>query len=177
MTSSIQKKLRLVHLRKIDGIKRLDEKDREQIKEIVSRYSDIKGGIIEILHAVEREYKNYFPEEVLREIADLTGLPLSNIYSVATFYSLFSVKPRNSVIIRMCESPPCHVEGANEVLEAVQKKLDDIKPGENTKDGKFTLELTECLGLCSVAPAMMVNDDVYGRLTPEKAVKIIEQYM
>ena len=96
--------------------------DKERIKSIVSRYKDLKGGLIEALHAVQREFRNYFAEPVLREVAVQLGLPLAKVYGVATFYTLFSTKPRGVHIIRMCESAPCYIKGAKEVLEAVKKE-------------------------------------------------------
>ena len=92
----------------------------------------------------------------------------------ASFYTMYSFDPRGKYVIRVCESPPCHILGAQTIFKAIETKL-GIKEGETTKDGFFTLEGTSCLGVCSVAPAMMINDEVYGNLDEEKIGKILEQ--
>jgi len=99
---------------------------------------------------------------------------VSYVEGVASFYSMFSLKPSGRYVIRLCDSPPCHLVGSKSLLEYLEKKL-KIKVGETTPDRLFTLELTSCLGVCAVAPAMMINDEVYGNLTFEKIDKILEE--
>ena len=99
------------------------------------------------------------------------NIPLSRVYGVATFYSMFSVRPRGKYIIRICERLPCHIVGAREVIQAFEEAL-GIRVGETTENGKSTLEYTSCLGVCGVAPAVMINDRVYGNLTPAKVEEI-----
>ena len=127
-----------------------------------------------MLHAVQKE-TGYLCDEVLTQVADKLNLPLSKVYGVATFYSLFTVKPKGKHIIRVCESAPCHIVGAQEVYRALEENL-GIKAGENSPDGLFTLEFASCLGVCGVAPAIMINEDVYGNLTPEMIPGILAKY-
>ncbi len=102
------------------------------------------------------------------------NLPYSYVHGVATFYSMFSLKPRGKYIIRVCESPTCHLMGSSDVIIELAKTL-GVGIGETTKDGLFTLELTSCIGVCGVAPAMMINEEVFGNLTPERVQQIIEE--
>jgi len=108
-------------------------------------------------------------------VADYLGLPLSAVHDTVTFYTMFSLRPRGKHIIRLCDSPPCHLAGSWSLLSALKREL-GIEVGETTPDGLFTLELTSCLGVCGVAPAMMVDDEVYGNLTEERLRKILDSY-
>lgn len=94
------------------------------------------------------------------------GIPMNKVYSFITFYAMLSVKPRGRYIVRMCKSAPCHVHGAQAVVQALEDQL-GISIGETTEDGRFTLEYCPCLGLCEISPAIMINEHVYGNLTPE----------
>jgi len=119
--------------------------------------------------------RNYVTEEKIAEIADSLGLPVGEVYGVATFYSFLSVKKVGRNVIRVCQSLPCHLKGAETVAKTITETL-DIAPGETTPDGRFTLEMTNCIGACDLAPAMLVNGDLHGNLTPEKIVKILKGY-
>ncbi len=141
------------------------------VKEIVAEHGHESSRLLEMLRCLQSP-TNYLSEEAIVGVAKELNVPISHVYGVASFYSMYSTKPRGKYIIRFCESAPCHIEGAAEVLEAVQDQL-QIAVNETTTDGKFSLELTSCLGVCGVAPAMMVNSTVYGNLTPEKAKKIL----
>lgn len=144
------------------------------VEEILSRYQGREGALIDVLHETQSIY-GYLPEEALKQIADGLGLSLGKVFGVATFYSLFSLTPKGKNIIRLCESAPCHIRGALEVLQAIQEEL-KIKPGQITEDGNFSLEFTSCLGVCGVAPAIMIGDRVIGNLSPEKVVEILRSY-
>ncbi len=146
----------------------------DRVDEIVQNYNDTKTPLIYILKDVQNEY-GYLSEDVLTKVASATNIPLSEIYGVATFYSLFTINEKGKNIVRCCNNAPCHVNGSKEVLAKVQEYL-GVNVGETTNDKAFTLEFTSCLGLCAVAPVMMVNDNVYGNLTPEKAVSILKDY-
>ena len=148
--------------------------DLSRVDEIVQNYSDVKTPLIYILKDVQKEY-GYLSDTVLTQVAKKTMIPLSEIYGVATFYSLFTTTPKGKYIVRCCNNAPCHVKGSKEVLEKIKQYL-GLEMNETTSDGAFTLEFTSCLGLCAVAPVMMINDDVYGNLTPEKAVAILKDY-
>jgi len=142
-----------------------------KVQEIIAQYGNKQGGIIEAYHAIQKEY-NYLPKEAITEAAKTFGVSESQAYGVATFYSYLSVEPRGKYIIRMCESAPCHVAGADEVIKAIENQL-GIKVGETTADGKFTLELTECIGQCQATPVITVNSEPIFDVTPQKVPEIL----
>ncbi|MEW5867308.1 MAG: NADH-quinone oxidoreductase subunit NuoE [Bacillota bacterium] len=144
------------------------------IGEILQKYSWSKDALVAVLHDVQKA-AGCLSEEALAEIASGLDIPISKVYGVATFYTLFSVKPKGEYIIRVCENAPCHVLGAKAIVGALEKEL-GISMGNTTPDGKFTLEYTSCLGVCGVAPAIMINDAVYGNLTPERVPVILKEY-
>ena len=114
----------------------------------------------------------YLPRECLAEIADSLSLPLGDVYGVTTFYSFLSTKPLGRNVIRICKSLPCLLKNYQTIIEIVEKEI-GIRPGETTPDGKFSFQLTNCIGACEKAPAMMINDDVYTDLTAGKVSKIL----
>ncbi len=126
---------------------------------IIGSYKDKTGGIIEAYHALQKKY-NYIPEDAVTEAAEAFGISPAQAYGVATFYSYFKVGPRGRYIIRICESAPCHVAGAAEVVAALESEL-GIKMGQTTADGKFTLEFTECVGQCQGTPVITINSTPY----------------
>ncbi|SJZ70804.1 NADH-quinone oxidoreductase subunit NuoE [Selenihalanaerobacter shriftii] len=144
------------------------------IEEITENFTSERTPLISVLHAVQAEL-GYLSEEGLKVVAKKLNIPLSKVYGVATFYTLLDTEQKGENIIRICESAPCHVKGATNILTEVQEKL-DVDIGETTDDDKFSLELTSCLGVCGVAPAIMINDTVYGNLTSTKLVTILEKY-
>jgi NADH-quinone oxidoreductase E subunit len=144
------------------------------VEEILRKHQGKDGALIDVLHDTQASY-GYLPEAAMTQIAEGLALPLSKVYGVATFYSLFTLAPKGEHIIRICESAPCHIRGAIEVLQAIQEQL-GIKPGETTEDGKFSLEFTSCLGVCGVAPAIMIGERVYGNLSPEKVKEVLNNY-
>ena len=143
-------------------------------KEIISAYKDIPGGIIEAYHAIQKEY-NYIPEDAIVAAAQAFDISKARAYGVATFYSYLKVGKRGKYVIRICESAPCHVAGADKVVAALEKEL-GIKMGETTPDGKFTLEFTECVGQCQATPVITINTKPYGDLTAEKISGILAAY-
>jgi len=144
-------------------------------EEILNKYGKSKDNLLYILHDIQdNNPRHYLTEEDLRAVANWLNLPYSYVHGVATFYSMFSLKPRGKYIIRVCESPTCHLMGSSDVIVELVKTL-GVGIGETTKDELFTLELTSCIGVCGVAPAMMINEEVYGNLTPEKVKQIIEE--
>lgn len=126
---------------------------------IIQAYKDTPGGLIEAYHALQREY-NYIPEEAISQAAEIFGIPHAKAYGVATFYSYFCVGERGRYVIRICESAPCHIAGADQVVKALEQEL-GIKMGETTADGKFTLEFTECVGQCQATPVITINSKPY----------------
>lgn len=147
---------------------------KERVIQIVSQNGAKEEALLQILHDIQAD-DNSLSEAELLQVARALDIPLSRVYGVATFYSLYSVQPRGKFIIRICESAPCHIVGARAVISAFEEAL-GIKMGETTTDGKFTLEATSCLGVCGVAPAVMINDEVYGNLTPDKVVEVLAEY-
>ena len=117
----------------------------------------------------------YLSERNIAELAESLGLSISEVYGVASFYSFLSVKPQGRNVIRICKSIPCYLKDAQTIIEGVRKAI-GIRPGETTADGRFSFQLTNCIGACDRAPAMMVNDDVHGDLTPKKISQILKAY-
>jgi NADH-quinone oxidoreductase E subunit len=128
-----------------------------------------------VLLECEQSRSGYLSRELMAELAASLGLSISEVYGVASFYSFLSVKPRGRNVIRICKSLPCYLKNAQTIIDSVQKKL-GIRPGETTADGRFSFELTNCIGACDRAPAMMINNDVHVDLTPRKIAKILEGY-
>lgn len=152
----------------------IDQNYIDDVKQIAQAYRERPDQIVDILHKVQA-LRNYLPPEAMAAVAKVLDLPESQVYSVATFYSMFSVVPRGRHIIRVCESPPCHVMGSERMLDVVSRFL-NVEPGRTTSDGRFTLETTSCLGVCGVAPAMMIDDDVHGNLSPGDVPGILARY-
>lgn len=143
-------------------------------KEILSKFPPEKSNLLNILHAIQdHNEQNYLPKEDLKEVANYLNTTYSSIYGVATYYTMFSLKPRGKHIIRVCHSPVCRMEGSIDILNSIKKIL-QILPGEVTKDKLFSYETCECLGMCDKAPVMMINQDIYTHLSPAKVKEIIE---
>lgn len=123
----------------------------------------------------EQHGSGYLSAESLTRLARSLNLPLGEVYGVATFYSFLSTKPQGSNVIRICKSLPCFLDDSGTVIECIEEEL-GIKPGETTDDRRFSFKLTNCIGACDRAPAMMINSDVYGDLTPEKISRILGGY-
>ncbi|MBM3436929.1 MAG: NADH-quinone oxidoreductase subunit NuoE, partial [Bacteroidetes bacterium] len=120
-----------------------------------------------------QEMFGYIPRTAFEKIAAETGLNLSEMYGVATFYAQFRLNPVGKHVIKVCHGTACHVQNANAITEAIQESL-NVKDGETTEDGLFTLESVACLGCCSLAPVMMIGEETFGKLTGTEAVKIIK---
>jgi NADH-quinone oxidoreductase subunit E len=117
----------------------------------------------------------YLSRETIAGLAESLGLSISEVYGVATFYSFLSIKPPGRNVIRICKSLPCYLKNAQSIIESVRKAI-GIRPGQTTTDGRFSFELTNCIGACDRAPAMMINNDVHVDLTPEKIAQILKAY-
>ncbi|MBA4389839.1 MAG: NADH-quinone oxidoreductase subunit E [Syntrophus sp. (in: bacteria)] len=142
---------------------------------ILKKFKPTLDNILYILHDLQDENpQHYLSKDDIKVCADYLNIPYSYTHSVASFYTMFSMKPRGRNIIRLCDSPPCHLMGSKSLLDYLQRTL-KVTTGETTKDGIFTLELTSCLGACGVAPAMMVNNEMFGNLTPEKVDTILDK--
>ncbi len=132
------------------------------------------GSLIPLLQAAQDSY-GYIPEKVIYYISELVGIPAAEIYGVITFYSQFRLKPLGKNIIRICEGTACHVNGAKSILQILQDEL-KISVDETTEDGLFSLQSVACLGCCSLAPVIMINDETYGNLTDKSLKKIIKNF-
>jgi NADH-quinone oxidoreductase subunit E len=152
----------------------LVDSKKEALQAALEKYQDIQGALIPLLQAAQEIY-GYLPKEAMAQIAKELHVPFSKVYGVATFYAQFHLKPRGRHVIRVCTGTACHVQGSDKVLKGIEEAL-GIKSGETTADLRYTLETVACLGACGLAPAMMVNEDTYGRLTSATAVTLLDQY-
>ena len=152
----------------------MEQIDYKFIDQVLADHACDASQIIAIMQDVQGKYR-YLPKDALRYIADKVGISESKIYGVATFYSQFSLEPRGQYVIGVCLGTACYVKGSKNILERLAKEL-DVKVGSTTKDGRFTLRDTRCLGACGLAPVMMIDDDVYGRLTPADIPGILAKY-
>jgi NADH-quinone oxidoreductase subunit E len=141
---------------------------------ILKQYERSGANLLAILHDIQdASPEHYLSDDDLRAAADYLGLSYSFVHGVATFYSMYSLKPRGKNLVRVCQSPPCHLLGSSTISRELIKLL-GIGFGETSADKLFTLEMTSCLGVCGVAPAMMVNERVYGNLTAERIAEVVE---
>ena len=146
-----------------------------RLRQVIEAHKGQPGATMPVLQAAQ-EIFGYLPEEVQIMIAEGLDIPLSEVYGVSTFYSLFTLNPKGKYQISVCLGTACYVKGAGDVLDAVQKKL-GITPGGITSDGMFSLDACRCIGACGLAPVMMINEDVYGRLTAAQVGPILDQYI
>ncbi|RLE12712.1 NADH-quinone oxidoreductase subunit NuoE [Candidatus Aerophobetes bacterium] len=152
----------------------LSKEDEEKINQIIDRYRDDPGPLISILQEVQATF-GYLPKDALSHLSRRLKIPESKIWGVVTFYSQFYLEPRGRNTIKVCLGTACHVKGSDKILDKLRKIL-GIKEGQTTKDLKFSLETVRCLGTCFLAPVMMINNDYYGRLTPDRVEHIVNQY-
>lgn len=146
----------------------------QRLDPIIDNYRGKKGITIPLLADVQREY-GYVAQEAVEYVARKMDISASEMFGVATFYAMFRLQPEGKYVIRVCRGTACHVQGSAGVAEEIARHL-GIKEGETTKDGLFTIQHVACLGCCSLAPVMMVGEDVHGLLTPPKSVEVIDQY-
>jgi len=148
--------------------------EHARIDAILAKVAGERGPLISILQQVQDLY-NYLPKDALLYVAEKTGVPISSIYGVVTFYSQFHLEPRGRNIIRVCQGTACHVRGGKTILAAVEKAL-NIKAGHTTENQAFTLETVACLGACGLSPIVQVNDDTHGRVTVDAVPNILARY-
>jgi NADH-quinone oxidoreductase subunit E len=144
-----------------------------RVCEILAEYNYRPDKLIPILQKVQEEYR-YLPEEILTYVATSLDLPTAHVYGVATFYAHFALEPKGAYVVKLCDGTACHVKNSIPILEALRKRLNLRDGQETTDDLLFTVETVSCLGACGLAPVMLVNEDVHGAMTPEKAVKVID---
>ena len=150
----------------MDNIQRLDR--------IIANQRDKPGNLIPILHQVQEEI-GYLPLEVQEHLAERLKIPLSKIYGVVSFYSFFNTEPRGQHLVGICMGTACYVKGAEKILEKIKEEL-DIEPGQTSQDRRFTLTITRCLGTCSMAPVIMIDEQVYGKVKPLEVADILQRY-
>lgn len=146
----------------------------KQIEKIIERYQDEKTPLMMILSDIQNEY-GYIPLEVQELISEKTGIPVAEIYGVVTFYSFFSLTPKGKYVIGVCLGTACYVKGSQQVLDKFAELL-NIKAGQTTEDGLFTLDALRCIGACGIAPALSINGKVYPKVAIADVAKIIEEY-
>jgi NADH:ubiquinone oxidoreductase subunit E len=144
------------------------------VGDLIQVHGDEKAELIPILQDINREM-GYISDEAIKELSERMNIPSSHIYSVATFYRMLSTEPRGRHVIQFCESAPCHVAGGRLVWQKIQIEL-GLKKGETSKDEKWTLLTTSCLGLCGIGPVMVIDNDIYGNVTPDQVPEILENY-
>ena len=147
--------------------------DLSLLEDVLAHYADVKGSLITILQKTQEIY-GYIPSDAIYHISARTGLTPAKILGVATFYSQFRFQAVGKYLIMICKGTACYVNGAERIIEAVQEEL-GIGDNQTTEDGLFSLSLVSCLGCCSLAPVMMINEDTYGSLTPDKVRKILRE--
>ena len=148
--------------------------DLAKLEPVFQKYRGWTGALIPVLQGAQDVY-GYLPVDVMEAIADNLNVPISQVYGVVTFYAQFHLEPRGKHIIRTCQGTACHVRGAGRILTALKDNL-GVEAGKTTADLQFTLETVACIGCCSLAPVMMIDEDPHARLKPSGIAKIIEQY-
>lgn len=147
----------------------------ENLKEVFLKYSSkSREYLIPLLQDVQDKF-GYLSEDSLVSVAEHLNIPASKVYGVATFYNQFRLMPLGKHIIRVCRGTACHVKGSSQILETLQNEL-NVKAGETTKDGLFTLETVACIGACSIAPVIVIDDEFHGRLTSKQVNSILKKY-
>ncbi len=146
-----------------------------ELKKCIKAHKGEKGALMPVLHEAQNIY-GYLPSEVQTVIADELNIPLAEVYGVATFYSQFSLQPKGKHKISICLGTACYVKGSDKVLEAVEHEL-RIRCGECTPDKKFSIESCRCVGACGLAPVMIIDGEVYGKLSPADVKGILDKYM
>ncbi len=144
------------------------------LAQVIDELKNEPGCLMPVMQRAQDIF-GYLPEDVQNIIAKGLDIPVSDVYGVATFYAQFNLEPKGKYIISVCLGTACYVKGAQKVLDELEKVL-GVPAGSTTPDGLFTLNATRCLGACGLAPVIMVNDDVYGRLTPDQVAGIIAKY-
>jgi NADH-quinone oxidoreductase subunit E len=148
---------------------------RSVVQEAVNRHGATPEALVPVLSEINQEL-GYLPREALAEVSQVLRVSNSQLFSVASFYHMLSTKPRGRHLIQFCESAPCHVVGGREVWQMLQDEL-GLEAGETSADGKWTLVTSSCLGICGVGPVIVIDDDIYGNVTPEHVPGILARYV
>jgi NADH-quinone oxidoreductase subunit E len=147
---------------------------KQKVKSVLERYNHDQGMLVSILQDIQAEY-NYLPKETLVEVSQGLDIPLTQVYSVTSFFKAFSLKPRGRHLINVCLGTACHVRGAVRILEEIERRL-GIKAGETTKDLKYTLETVNCVGACALGPIVIIDGEYSGQMKTDKVKNLLESY-
>lgn len=164
--------MRVVRIKQEQPEPPVQDVDLSMIDDLIAKYKDRKGNVIPLLQGTQECY-GFIPRDAFIKLASETGIPLSELYGVATFYAQFRLAPVGKHIIKVCHGTACHVQSAPKITEALADAL-NVEDGGTTEDGLFTLEAVACLGCCSLAPVMMIGDETYGNLAGKDAVKVVK---
>lgn len=149
------------------------EEDMAEVVAILERFGRNTSKLIPILAAIQEHYR-YLPAKAMAVVANELKMPAAKIYGVATFYAHFALEPKGKYVIKVCDGTACHVKGSTKIIDALYEKLGVNAEKKTCKDQLFTVETVSCLGACGLAPVMLVNEDVYGQVKPEKALAIVD---
>ena len=152
-----------------------DKVDLRLMEQVFAKYQDQKGALIPILQNAQDIY-GYLPREVLKIVADRMGISLGKAYGVATFYAQFYLEKRGNHILKLCDGTACHVKGTPLLVTALEDGF-GIKPGETTEDGELSIEIVYCLGSCALAPVIVLDDQVFGRVRPDTLVRKVKKHI
>ena len=152
----------------------LKEEEYKKIEEIIDRYRNKNGALIQVLNEIQKEI-GFLPISAQKKVANGLDIPEKEVYGVTTFYSFFSLTPQGKTNIRACLGTACFVKGGKKIAERIEKEL-GIKPGETTEDRKYSLNVNRCLGACGIAPVIMINDKIHQKVKPGKVLDIIKTY-
>lgn len=146
----------------------------QELDKIIAKYKDTYGALIPTLHEAQNVY-GYLPMSVQKKVADGLNVSLAEVYGVVTFYTQFTLTPKGKYKVNVCLGTACYVKGSGQILDKIVEIL-KIKSGERTPDGTFSLDACRCVGACGLAPVIMINEEVYGRLTPDEIPGILQKY-
>ncbi len=146
----------------------------KELKSVIQKHKDQKGALMPVLQEAQEIY-GYLPIEVQTMIAEGLDIPLEEVYGVVTFYAQFSLYPKGQYKVSVCLGTACYVKGSGDIYDRLQQRL-GIQGGQCTPDGKFSLEACRCVGACGLAPVMTINEDVYGKITPDDVDEILAKY-
>ncbi|MCE5273929.1 MAG: NAD(P)H-dependent oxidoreductase subunit E [Syntrophaceae bacterium] len=148
--------------------------DIKKVNEIISRYDQSEESLLAILQDFQREF-HYVPEEGMKRLSDVLYVPESKIYAMGTFYKTLSLEPRGKHTVKVCMGTACHLKGAGQILEAIEREL-GVKRNHTTVDKRYTIESVNCVGACAMAPVVVVNENYYGHMRPSKIMDVLNKY-
>jgi NADH:ubiquinone oxidoreductase subunit E len=161
-----------VHLHVSKGIR--EQTVMTKLEKIITNFKKSKGSLIGLMQDISESY-GYLPEKILEEVSNTLNVPLSHLYSLATFYTSFRLEPMGKHHCSICVGTACHVRGASFVVESIEREL-KIKAGETTADGNFTVETVNCLGACALGPLVVIDEDYHGKMDQRKVAKLLQKY-